>query len=191
MVVCVCVRARFVYRNGRPECVNVDCFRLLRCAFALRRTPLARSLAVQGARPRQEDRYDVQLHYGSDQAKSFFGVYDGHFGAKAAEFCRDNMAKHIISNADFDRDLANAVRRSVRSVDQAFLERALRRNDASGTTALCVVLVDRNLLVCNIGDCCMFAHHRGQLLPLTRVLLRARRLCVVVSIHLCLFVCYF
>jgi len=123
---------------------------------------------AQGPRARQEDRFDVHLMYGADQSKAYFGVYDGHFGTKAAEFCRDNLAKHIISNADFDRDPVSAIKRSIGAVDTAFLERAARRSDPSGATILSVVLLDTLLVVSNLGDCRLFAHHQNALLPLTK-----------------------
>lgn len=63
----------------------------------------------RGGRAYQEDRYHAQGASKDGGDTSLFGVYDGHGGAKAAQFCRDNMLDYIASAEAFETDTHKAL----------------------------------------------------------------------------------
>ncbi|XWS17048.1 hypothetical protein CRYUN_Cryun33cG0034300 [Craigia yunnanensis] len=89
----------------------------------------------------------------SEEAVSFYGVFDVHGGKDASHFVRDHLPRVIVEDADFPLELEKVVTRSFLETDAAFakscsLESAL----ASGTTALTAMIFGRSLLVANAGD---------------------------------------
>ncbi|CAK9187203.1 unnamed protein product [Ilex paraguariensis] len=115
-----------------------------------------------GQRSHMEDTHicvaDLAKNFGynslSEEAISFYGVFDGHGGKGAANFVRDHLPRVIVEDADFPLELEKVVTRSFIETDAAFekscsLESAL----SSGTTALTAMIFGRSLLVANAGDC--------------------------------------
>lgn len=55
--------------------------------------------AMQGLRPTMEDAFAVQMGFGNHPSTAsntaFFGIYDGHGGAKAAQFAAERLHKNI------------------------------------------------------------------------------------------------
>jgi serine/threonine protein phosphatase PrpC len=43
-------------------------------------------------------------------ACAFFGVYDGHGGRRASEYCGDHFHKHFVAVEDWFKDPSNALR---------------------------------------------------------------------------------
>ena len=58
---------------------------------------IAHGATEQGARTHQEDRFLCQPNLGEEGLSiiSFFGVYDGHGGHKAADFVTENLHKNF------------------------------------------------------------------------------------------------
>jgi len=50
---------------------------------------------LQGRRDYMEDRVVGSTPLGSNSEYFFFGVYDGHGGSEASQFCQDNMAQAV------------------------------------------------------------------------------------------------
>ncbi|KAK8655032.1 hypothetical protein V6N13_107624 [Hibiscus sabdariffa] len=89
----------------------------------------------------------------SDDAVSFYGVFDGHGGKGASHFVRDHLPRVIVEDADFPLQLEKAVTRSFMETDAAFAKScSLESTLASGTTALTAMIFGRSLLVANAGD---------------------------------------
>ncbi|XWS70783.1 hypothetical protein CRYUN_Cryun03dG0078800 [Craigia yunnanensis] len=130
-----------------------------------------------GGRPYMEDTHiciaDLAKNFGcnlmSEEAVSFYGVFDGHEGKDASHFVRDHLPRVIVEGADFPLELEKAVTRSFMETDAAFakscsLESAL----ASGTTALTAMIFGRSLLVANAGDSRAVLSQRGTAIEMSK-----------------------
>ncbi|GMI92832.1 DNA-binding protein phosphatase 1 [Hibiscus trionum] len=114
-----------------------------------------------GGRPYMEDTHiciaDLAKNFGcnlmSEEAVSFYGVFDGHGGKDASQFVRDHLPRVIIEDADFPLELEKVVTRSFTETDAAFAKScSIESARASGTTALTAMIFGRSLLVANAGD---------------------------------------
>ncbi|XP_068309996.1 probable protein phosphatase 2C 27 [Pyrus communis] len=115
-----------------------------------------------GGRTHMEDTHlcigDLAKKFGynplSEEAISFYGVFDGHGGKDAAHFVRDNLPRVIVEDADFPLELEKVITRSFMETDAAFAKKCSHEASlASGTTALTAMIFGRSLLVANAGDC--------------------------------------
>ncbi|KAJ9539897.1 hypothetical protein OSB04_026403 [Centaurea solstitialis] len=105
----------------------------------------------RGKRGAMEDRYSVVLGLQGDSKQALFGVFDGHGGAKAAEYSAENLNKNIMSEvANKNEDeIADAVREGYLVTDSEFL-----KEDVNGGTCCVTALIRKgNLIVSNAGDC--------------------------------------
>ncbi|KAF7806475.1 putative protein phosphatase 2C 27 [Senna tora] len=130
-----------------------------------------------GRRPSMEDTHicigDLKKKFGynvvSEEAISFYGVFDGHGGKSAALFVRDHLPRVIIEDADFPLELEKVVTRSFLQTDAAFAETcALESSLSSGTTALTAIIFGRSLLVANAGDCRAVLSRRGAAIEMSK-----------------------
>ncbi|EXB94101.1 putative protein phosphatase 2C 25 [Morus notabilis] len=107
----------------------------------------------RGRREAMEDRYSAALNLHGDPKQAFFGVFDGHGGAKAAEFAADNLEKNIlvevVRRSDDDDEIEEAVKRGYLNTDSDFL-----KEDSRGGSCCVTALIRKgNLVVSNVGDC--------------------------------------
>ncbi|XP_012450113.1 probable protein phosphatase 2C 27 isoform X2 [Gossypium raimondii] len=114
-----------------------------------------------GGRPYMEDTHiciaDLAKNFGcdlvSEEAISFYGVFDGHGGKDASHFVRDHLPRVIVEDVDFPLEIEKAVTRSFMETDAAFAKScSLESSLASGTTVLTAMIFGRSLLVANAGD---------------------------------------
>lgn len=84
--------------------------------------------------------------------QAFFGVFDGHGGAKAAEFAAQKLERNIIDEFVRRRDNTKeeeAVKEGYLKTDAEFL-----KEDVTGGTCCVTALIrNGNLVVSNAGDC--------------------------------------
>lgn len=111
---------------------------------------------LQGARPTMEDQSIVWEGFhveGSTHGPlSLYGIFDGHGGAMAARFVKDNIQRVLTDQLTQHAELGEAMRNCYLRLDDEFLKSTGR--DSSGTTAVCA-LVQHNtnrLWVANAGD---------------------------------------
>ncbi|KAI3748865.1 hypothetical protein L6452_12264 [Arctium lappa] len=105
----------------------------------------------RGKRGAMEDRYSAAVDLQGDSKQAFFGVFDGHGGAKAAEFSAKNLNKNIMSEVanKHEDELADAVRQGYLATNSEFL-----KEDVNGGTCCVTALIRKgNLIVSNAGDC--------------------------------------
>ncbi|PKI39544.1 hypothetical protein CRG98_040014 [Punica granatum] len=102
-------------------------------------------------RGRLEDRYSAVLGLQGESDQAFFGVFDGHGGAKAAEFAAKNMGKNIMGQMR---------KRSKSSMEEAVIEgyletdaKFLDENVDGGSCCVTALIREGNLIVSNAGDC--------------------------------------
>lgn len=84
--------------------------------------------------------------------QAFFGVFDGHGGASAAEFAAENLDKNIVNalekSVDDDK-IEVAVKNGYLATDSEFLKK-----DVRGGTCCVTALIKNGILVAsNAGDC--------------------------------------
>ncbi|CAL5322713.1 unnamed protein product [Camellia sinensis] len=105
----------------------------------------------RGKRGAMEDRYSAIVNLQGDAKQAFFGVFDGHGGAKAAEFVAKNLGSNIIDEVTrrSEEEIEEAIKDGYLTTDSEFL-----KEDASGGTC-CVTALIRGgvLVVSNAGDC--------------------------------------
>ncbi|XP_065016927.1 probable protein phosphatase 2C 32 [Musa acuminata AAA Group] len=115
-----------------------------------------------------EDRHKVTLDLNGDAKLSFFGIFDGHGGKRAAEFASENMGKFIIeqvsttSGADSSA-MEEAVRIGYMKTDKEFLKAEMD----GGACCVTALLIDGDLIVSNAGDCRAVLSRAGKAEALT------------------------
>lgn len=65
----------------------------------------------RGGRPYQEDRHEEMKGSGAVDS-SLYGVFDGHGGYRAAQYCKEYLLKCIASDAEFEGNPAKALFRA-------------------------------------------------------------------------------
>ncbi len=109
--------------------------------------PLCKSISVyasRGPRAAMEDEYFIS------EDNSFFGVYDGHGGARVSKFARDNLYKEIKKNLDQGANPGTACMSAFRKVSESIL--GTKKYDMEGSTAVTVLLEKDRLWTANLGD---------------------------------------
>ncbi|XP_012442814.2 probable protein phosphatase 2C 25 [Gossypium raimondii] len=106
----------------------------------------------RGRREVMEDRFSASVKLQGDCKQAFFGVFDGHGGAKAAEFAALKLEKNILDEVVGRKDetmVEEAVKAGYLKTDAEFL-----KEDVTGG-ACCVTALIQNgsLVVSNAGDC--------------------------------------
>lgn len=88
---------------------------------------------------------------GSMLLQAFFGVFDGHGGAKAAEFAAKNMDKNILQlmAGNSDSCMEEAVRDAHLKTDADFM----LENADGGTCCVSAWIRKGKLIISNAGDC--------------------------------------
>lgn len=122
-----------------------------------------------GKRPYMEDKFTAELVLSKHaEDHCLFGVFDGHGGDKAAQFCADNMPAYVKAHKSLLKDPEHALRSSFEKVDQAFCRLAASQLLDDGCTSV-VVLVHNRLLYCaNAGDSRCVLSRNAIAVPLSR-----------------------
>lgn len=89
--------------------------------------------------------------HASDTA--FYGVYDGHGGAKCSSLLALLLPLYLLRQLDFHADIESAAKRACLEINDEILKREAARECTGGSTAI-TLLVRRDVAyVCNTGDC--------------------------------------
>lgn len=83
---------------------------------------------------------------------SFFGVYDGHGGSACADYLRDNLHKHVIHSMYFPGNPKEALKEGFQAAERAFLEKAQKTGEKSGSCAIVLLVIGKYCYVANVGD---------------------------------------
>ncbi|XP_041037270.1 integrin-linked kinase-associated serine/threonine phosphatase 2C isoform X1 [Carcharodon carcharias] len=91
---------------------------------------------------------------------SYFAVFDGHGGIRASKYAAQNLHLNLARN--FPKGEVNSIEKTIKKcllmtfkqTDEGFLKQASSQKPAwkDGSTATCVLLVDKDLYVANLGD---------------------------------------
>ncbi|XP_069696175.1 probable protein phosphatase 2C T23F11.1 isoform X2 [Periplaneta americana] len=111
------------------------------------------SSCMQGWRINMEDSHTHILSLPDDPGTAFFGVYDGHGGAKIAQYAGKHLHKYIIKRSEYkEGKIEDALRQGFLDVDNAMLQEESLKDELAGTTAVAIVLKDNKLYCANVGD---------------------------------------
>lgn len=133
--------------------------------------------AVQGRRPKMEDRFSV-LSPVQDVDVALYGVFDGHGGDTAAEFTEKHLFKSLTgritkSSAKTTAELKSLnfpqlLAEEILSVDRELISHAKASKDIAGTTAIVALHYANQLIVANVGDSRgVLCDGRGVAIPLS------------------------
>lgn len=101
----------------------------------------------KGKRPYQEDRFHV-MHAATHES-SLYGVFDGHGGKRAAEFCKTHILPRISQDASFSHDPKATLVRAFLDVDREFSQEARDQGWNDGTTSVVSVVTQKEVFVAN------------------------------------------
>lgn len=105
-----------------------------------------------GKRSSMEDFYETRIDGVNGEIVGLFGVFDGHGGARAAEFVKQNLFSNLIKHPKFISDTKSAIADAYSNTDSDFLKSENTQNRDAGSTASTAILVGDRLLVANVGD---------------------------------------
>ncbi|GER32479.1 protein phosphatase 2C family protein [Striga asiatica] len=105
-----------------------------------------------GKRSSMEDFYDTRIDGVDGEIVGLFGVFDGHGGARAAEYVKQNLFNNLIKHPKFISDTKSAIADAYSHTDSEFLKSENNQNRDAGSTASTAILVGNRLLVANVGD---------------------------------------
>ncbi|XP_060175021.1 probable protein phosphatase 2C 25 [Lycium barbarum] len=105
----------------------------------------------RGRRGAMEDRYSALVNSQGHSKQGMFGIFDGHGGAKAAEFAAEHLNKNIMDELvkRNDEDIAESVKMGYLKTDSEFLSQDFR----GGSCCVTALIRNSNLAVSNAGDC--------------------------------------
>uniref|UniRef100_A0A2M4BNG0 protein-serine/threonine phosphatase n=1 Tax=Anopheles marajoara TaxID=58244 RepID=A0A2M4BNG0_9DIPT len=121
------------------------------------------SSCMQGWRMHMEDSHTHILSLPDDPGTSFFAVYDGHGGAKVAQYAGMHLHKYITRRPEYGTDLKVALQRGFLDLDEAMLNIDDLREQMSGSTAVVVLIKENQLFCANAGDSRAIASVNGRL----------------------------
>lgn len=105
-----------------------------------------------GKRSSMEDFYETRIDGVDGETIGLFGVFDGHGGARAAEYVKQNLFSNLIKHPKFISDTKSAIADAYSHTDSEFLKSDNSQNRDAGSTASTAILVGDRLLVANVGD---------------------------------------
>lgn len=105
-----------------------------------------------GKRSSMEDFYETRIDGVDGEIVGLFGVFDGHGGARAAEYVKQNLFSNLIRHPKFISDTRSAIADAYNHTDSEFLKSENSQNRDAGSTASTAILVGDRLLVANVGD---------------------------------------
>ncbi|XP_022750354.1 LOW QUALITY PROTEIN: uncharacterized protein LOC111299433 [Durio zibethinus] len=105
-----------------------------------------------GKRSSMEDFYETRIYGVDGEIVGLFGVFDGHGGARAAEYVKQNLFSNLIRHPKFISDTKSAIADAFYQTDSEFLKSENNQNKDAGSTASTAILVGGRLLVANVGD---------------------------------------
>jgi len=122
--------------------------------------------SIQGRRQHMEDTFQAATDLGGDPKKAFYGVFDGHGGPHASEYAAEHLHKLILQQK-YDEQPHPSLKSGFKQLDHDWLQLAERNNLDDGTTAICVLIENLTLFVCNVGDSRAVLCSGGKAVPLS------------------------
>lgn len=126
------------------------------------------SSCMQGWRINMEDSHSHILSLPDDPGTAFFAVYDGHGGAKIAEYAGKHLHKYITKQSLYkEGNVVEGLKQAFLEIDDAMLNDESLKYEQAGSTAVTVVIKDNKLFCANVGDSRAVASVKGIAEPLS------------------------
>ncbi|XP_022912769.1 probable protein phosphatase 2C T23F11.1 [Onthophagus taurus] len=126
------------------------------------------SSCMQGWRVNMEDSHSHILSLPDDPGTAFFAVYDGHGGAKVADYAGKHLHKYLTKQTLYkEGKIEDALKQAFLEIDEDMREDEALKREQAGTTAVCVVIKDNKLFCANVGDSRAVASIKGIAEPLS------------------------
>lgn len=128
------------------------------------------SSSMQGWRISMEDAHQHILELSPEDADAaFFGVYDGHGGAKVAKFAAINLHRYILNRPEYKaNDIQDAVRQGFLDCDRAMKMAEELKDEMAGCTAVTALIKGNKLWCGNAGDSRCIGGVGGRAVALSR-----------------------
>jgi len=116
--------------------------------------------SIQGKRPEQEDSHltvkksEIAKEVSTVESPlSFFAIYDGHGGQRAAQYASENIYKVFLEKEKSTRNFQQVMKDAFAQVEEEILSKT-KEDDTftDGTTACVAVLKSHTMIVGNVGD---------------------------------------
>lgn len=118
---------------------------------------------MQGWRINMEDAHCHLLSLPGDKDAMFFAVFDGHGGAKVAQYAQAHLHKKIIMQPAYTQNrVADAMRQGFLQLDEDMTKDETMKDELAGTTAITVLVKNGRLFCANVGDSRAVASVRGK-----------------------------
>ncbi|ESQ32032.1 hypothetical protein EUTSA_v10004184mg [Eutrema salsugineum] len=105
-----------------------------------------------GKRSSMEDFFETRIDGIDGEIVGLFGVFDGHGGARAAEYVKRHLFSNLITHPKFISDTKSAIADAYNHTDSELLKSENSHTRDAGSTASTAILVGDRLLVANVGD---------------------------------------
>ncbi|CAA7023259.1 unnamed protein product [Microthlaspi erraticum] len=105
-----------------------------------------------GKRSSMEDFFETRIDGIDGEIVGLFGVFDGHGGARAAEYVKRHLFSNLITHPKFISDTKSAIADAYNHTDSELLKSENSQTRDAGSTASTAILVGDRLLVANVGD---------------------------------------
>ncbi|CAN8299126.1 unnamed protein product [Cochlearia groenlandica] len=105
-----------------------------------------------GKRSSMEDFFETRIDGIDGEIVGLFGVFDGHGGARAAEYVKRHLFSNLITHPKFISDTKSAITDAYNHTDSELLKSENSHNRDAGSTASTAILFGDRLLVANVGD---------------------------------------
>ncbi|XP_010493741.1 PREDICTED: probable protein phosphatase 2C 71 [Camelina sativa] len=105
-----------------------------------------------GKRSSMEDFFETRIDGIDGEIVGLFGVFDGHGGARAAEYVKRHLFSNLITHPKFISDTKSAIADAYTHTDSELLKSENSQTRDAGSTASTAILVGDRLLVANVGD---------------------------------------
>jgi len=125
------------------------------------------SSCMQGWRVNMEDSHTHILSLPDDPEAAFFAVYDGHGGARVAEYAGKHLHKYVVKRPEYQNDIGLAMQRAFLEIDDVMLYDESWGEQMAGSTAVTVLIKNNKLYCANAGDSRAVACVNGEVQPLS------------------------
>lgn len=100
-----------------------------------------------------EDAHTHLLSLTDDKDAAFFAVYDGHGGAKVAQYAGGHVHQKITSQPSYKKgEIVEAIKQGFLEIDADMLRDENMKDELAGTTAVVVLLKGNRIFCGNVGD---------------------------------------
>ncbi|CAM0946902.1 unnamed protein product [Alopecurus aequalis] len=121
-----------------------------------------------GKRASMEDFFETRVDEVEGETVGLFGVFDGHGGARAAEYVKKHLFSNLIKHPKFMTDTNAAIAETFNHTDSEFLKADSSQSRDAGSTASTAILVGGRLVVANVGDSRAVVSKGGKAIAVSR-----------------------